>query len=102
MCLQKSIPLTLMLFDLLLFMAQLGRFYSILTKQNGIVYVQNEDKRCFRFAIASAIYPVNKYAHRPQMLTQYFKENGLDDIEYPVNQVYISLFVQRLNISINL
>ena len=75
---------------------------QFLQNKKAIVNVQSEDERCFGFAIASAIYPGDKNAHRPQMYTQYFEENGLDDIEYPVNPVDIPLLEQRLNISINL
>ena len=45
---------------------------------------------------------VNKNTHRLQMYTKCFEENGLDDIEYPVNPVDIPHLEERLNISINL
>ena len=67
-----------------------------------IVNVRNEDDRCFGFAIASAIYPVDNHNERLNMYSQYFEKDGLDDIEYPVNPVDIPLLEQRLNISINL
>ena len=71
--------------------------------KKSIVNVQNDDERCFGFAIfVSALYPVNKNAHRPQMYTNHFEENGLDDIEYPVNPVDIPILEQRLNISVKL
>ena len=74
---------------------------KFLQNKMAIVNVQNEDDGCFGFALASALHPVNKDSQRPQKYLDYFEENGLDDIEYPVNPVDLLLLKQRLNISIN-
>ena len=75
---------------------------KFLQNKRAIVNVQNKDDSCFVYAIASALYPVEKNSDRPNMYSKCFEENGLDDIEYPVNPVDIPLLEQRLNISINL
>ena len=64
---------------------------KFLQNNKAIVNVQNEDERCFGFAIASALHPVDKNAVRPNMYSKCFEEEGLDDIEYPVNPVDIPL-----------
>ena len=75
---------------------------KFLQNKKAIVNVRNEDDLCFKFAIASALYPVNNHNERPNMYSKYFEKYGLDDIEYPVNPVDIPLLEQHLNISINL
>ena len=88
-----------------------GSAYSPLPKflqnKKAIVNVQNDDDRCFGFAIASALHPVDHHQHpnRPEKYIQYLEENGpdgLQDIEYPVSPLDIPQLEQRLNISINL
>ena len=41
-------------------------------------------------------------ANRPEKYLQYFEDEGLNDIEYPVSPIDIPQIEQRLNISINL
>ena len=40
--------------------------------------------------------------NRPEEYLQYFQDEGLNDIEYPVSPIDIPQIEQRLNISINL
>ena len=47
-------------------------------------------------------YPIQENPHRQENYLQYFEEEGLLDIEYPVNPVDIPQLEKRLNISINL
>ena len=71
---------------------------KFLRNKTAIVKVQNEDNRCFGYAIASALYPVDKNAVRPTMYSKCFEEESMDDIEYPVIPVDIPLHEKRLNI----
>ena len=48
----------------------------------AIVNVQNEDERCFGYAIASSLHPVNEHSYRPNMYSNWFGDEGLNDIEY--------------------
>ena len=77
---------------------------KFLQNKKAIVNVQNEDDQCFAYAIASALHPIQHGNHptRPENYVQYFEEEGLLDIEYPVNPVDIPQLEERLNISINL
>ena len=75
---------------------------KFLQNKTAIVNVQNEDDRCFGFAIDSALHPVINNQDRQNPYIKYFEEEGLNDINNPVNQFDITLLDQRLNISINL
>ena len=84
-----------------------GSAYSPLPKflqnKKAIVNVQNDDDRCFGFAIASALHPVdNNVIIDQKSIYNILKMEGLNDIEYPVNPIDIPQLEQRLNISINL
>ena len=76
--------------------------FQFLQNKKAIMDVQNEDDRCFGYAIASALHPINSNAQRPQKYLDYFEETGLNDIENFVNPVDIPNLKERLNISINL
>ena len=91
-----------MLFDWLLSETQHGKLPKFQQNNKAIVNVQNEYDRCFRFALESAIHIVNKDTQQPQKYLDYFEENRLDDIEYPVNPLDLPLIEQRLNILINI
>ena len=55
---------------------------KFLQNTKAIVNVQNENERCFGYAIASALHPVNKHSYRPNMYSNWFENEGLNDIEY--------------------
>ena len=75
---------------------------KFLQNKTAIVNVQNDHNRCFGYAIASAYHPQQKNSNRVEMYLQYFEQDRLNDIEYPVNLVDIPLFDYRFNLSINL
>ena len=75
---------------------------KFLQNKKAIVNVQNEDERCFGYAIASALHPVENNSGRPNSYSKLFEKEGLNDIEYPVNLVDMPILEERLNISINL
>ena len=54
---------------------------KFLQNKKAIVNVQNEDERCFGYAIASELHPVNTHSNRPNMYSNCFEDEGLDDIE---------------------
>ena len=75
---------------------------KFLQNKKAIVNVQNEDDRCFGYAVASALHPVDKISVRPKEYLKCFEEEGILDIKYPVNPVDSPQIGERLNISINL
>ena len=75
---------------------------KFLKNKKAIVNVQNEDDQCFGYAIDSALHPADIHSDRPEEYFNYFEEEGLLDIKYPVNPMDIPQFEERLNISINL
>ena len=89
-CLLKSTRWTFPLFDSLHSYAQrtlpLPKFFH---NKKAIVNVQTEDEQCFGYAIASALHPTDKNSNRPKEYLNYFEEERLLDLEYPVNPVDI-------------
>ena len=77
---------------------------KFLQNRKEMVKVQNHDNRCFGYAIASALHPIQHGNHptRPENNLQYFEEHRLNDIEYPVNTINIPQLEEWLNLSINL
>jgi len=69
-----------------------------IVKKNCVINVKNEDAQCFKWAILSAIHPVDGKDH-PDRVTKYVKyENELEfgDIEFPVDVDRVSKF-EKLN-----
>ena len=66
--------------------------------------VKNEDERCFGYAIASALHPINRayYNNQLQLYLQYYDEHHLNDIDYPVNPTEMTQLEVTLDLSINL
>ena len=64
---------------------------KFLQTKKAIVNVQIDDDGCFEYAIASALHLIQHENHstRPENYIQYFKQDGLNDIEYLVNSVNI-------------
>ena len=77
---------------------------QFIQNKQAIVNVQNEDERCFGYAIASALHPINhgNHSNRPNNYIQYFEEEHLIDIDYPVNPNDMPQLEETLNLSINL
>ena len=57
---------------------------KFLSDKTCIVNVQNNDDRCFGYAIASALFPAEDHVDRPSKYAKYFKQLGLHNIHYPV------------------
>ena len=66
-----------------------------LAVKHAVINVKNNDKRCFLWAILSALYPVDQNAHRVKKYKRY--ENTLDtrDLEFPVAPNKIHVFERR-------
>ena len=63
--------------------------------------MQNNDNRCFGYAVLSALHPQAKHANRPSKYNHLFREHGLHDIEYPVAISQVPMLEDRLQIRIN-
>ena len=83
-----------------------GRGYvelpSLLKNKGAIINIQNNDNRCFAYALAAALKPVKFHAERPQNYTKYFEELGLNKLNYPIYPREIPEIEEMLQISINL
>ena len=66
--------------------------------------IKNINDRCFAYTIAAALHPMlhGKHAYRPRKYVTFFQEEGLNDIEYPVNPIEMNEIEEKLKININL
>lgn len=73
-----------------------------LQKKRAVINVRNNDNRCFKYAILSALYPVAKNPQRVLKYKQYENELDFSGIPFPVQLKDITKF-EKLNptISIN-
>ena len=70
-------------------------------KSMSVVNVQNEDNRCFGYALISALHPAERNPGRARQYDRFFAEHGLDQIEYPVEPAAIPQLEDRLQINLN-
>jgi len=76
-----------------------------------VINVQNDDNRCFFYALAAAIYsdklPINpstnqpNVPHRPKQYEQYYHNFNWEGISFPVMLKDIPKFERRNNIAIS-
>ena len=84
-----------------------GRAYQelprFLTRKEAIINVQNQDDRCFGYAILSALHPQlhTKHHYRQGHYIHLFQQFGLHDIAYPVAIEDIPAIEDKLGVSIN-
>ena len=76
---------------------------EVLAKKKAIINVQNDDDKCFLWAVLSALHPVDKH---PQTVTKYKTwehefDEAFNGIEFPVKLLDVSKFAKRTNTSIN-
>ena len=64
--------------------------------KHAIVNIQNNDDMCFKWAVLSALHPVNQNAERRKKHEEYQDELVFTDISFPVNLYDIPKF-ERLN-----
>ena len=74
-----------------------------LSAKKGVVNPQNKDNECFRWAILSALHPVEKDPQRISKYQQYYDTLNFKDIEFPVqaDEIVLQRF-ERQNPSIAL
>ena len=77
---------------------------KFLQNKKAIINVKNNDNRCFAYAIAAALHPISrtKHPYRPEQYEEFFEEEGLNDIQYPVNPIEMQEIEEKLHININL
>ena len=83
----------------------IGEGYSKLPKyligKRAIINVKNDDKRCFGYAILSALHQHQQVPHRPSIYNAFFQSDGLDKISYPVAVADIPAIEDQLGLHIN-
>ena len=88
------------------FLPLVGREYrqlpTFLTKKTAIVNVQNNDNRCFGYAIASArasaLGEVGQHVYRPENYNHLLGKSGLDQLNYPLEVADVPVIEDRLGI----
>ena len=77
---------------------------QFLQQKRAIINVQNNDNRCFAYAILSALEPIDssKHPELPAWYTHRFDAYGLNDIEYPVAVNQVPDLEEKLKIRINI
>lgn len=73
-----------------------------LKSKKAIINVKNTDNKCFKYAVLSALYPVETNAQRVSQYKRYENVLDFDDIKFPVELKGITKFEQKnQHISIN-
>ena len=70
---------------------------TYLEKKKAIINVQNDDQRCFGYAILSALYPPDINPHRRWQYDQYFIPHHLDQLPYPIAPHQVEAIEAQLN-----
>jgi len=79
-----------------------ARCYKLLQRYlKAIVNVQNQDNRCFGFAILSALHPGAHDPQKPCYYYRHFAEHGLDQLQYPVSPDQVPQLEEKLTLRIN-
>ncbi len=66
-----------------------------------MINIQNNDQRCFGYAILAYLHPIKHNAHLPIFYNKFFNEHHLDTIHYPVQIEQIPEIEEMLQIAIN-
>ena len=76
---------------------------AILANKKAIINVQNNDDKCFLWALLSALHPAKKQAQRVSKYRDYERDfdEALNGIDFPVKLKDVSKFAKRANMSIN-
>lgn len=69
--------------------------------RKAVINIQNNDDHCFKWALLSALHPVNKNAQRVTKYKRYEHELNFKGIEFPVKIKDITKFEEMNNISVN-
>ena len=83
----------------------IGESYQQLPKflksKRAMINIQNNDHRCFGYAILAYLHPIKHNAHLPIFYNKFFNEHHLDTIHYPVQIEQIPEIEEMLQIAIN-
>ena len=83
----------------------MGRGYRqlppLLSRKRCIVNVQNQDNRCFGYAVIGALENITKNANQPVKYVNLFPLYGLDALQYPVDVEDIAAIEDRLQLNFN-
>ena len=71
-------------------------------KKKACINVQNEDDKCFQWAILSALHPTSKHTERVTKYKAFEGELNFKGIEFPVTSRQIAKFEHQNDVSINL
>ena len=74
---------------------------DFLARKKCIVNVQNNDHRCFGYAVLAALLHCGKHSERPGQYDPYFQQYGLHRIDYPVKIDDLEEVESHINISFN-
>ena len=72
-----------------------------LRSKKAIINVQNNDQKCFQWAVLSALYPAMHHAQRVSNYVQYDDKLNFSGIEFPVQTKDILKFENQNDISVN-
>lgn len=65
---------------------------KFLESKHAIINVKNRDNHCFKFAVLSALFPVEKNAQRPSNYIRYIDALNFEGLQYPIDLKQISKF----------
>ncbi len=74
-------------------------FQRNLLQKKDIINVQNEDNKCFLWAILSSLYPADRDAQRVSKYKSYehIFDEAIKGLEFPMNVQNIDTFVKKVN-----
>ncbi|KAG7196406.1 hypothetical protein KM043_000043 [Ampulex compressa] len=75
---------------------------SFIADKKACVNVQNNDNKCFKWAILSALFPTDVNPYRVNNYQDHANDHRFKDLKYPMQPKDISKFETSSNISINL
>ena len=74
---------------------------EVIRRKTSIVNPQNEDQKCFLWAVLAHLYPVSKNRHRPANYYQHMNKLDMKGIDYPVKPSDIHRIAKANNLRIN-
>ena len=75
---------------------------DVVKRKEACINVQNQDDKCFKWAVLSALHPTSKDACRVTKYKAFEGELNFKGIEFPVSPRQIAKFERQNNVSINL
>ena len=75
---------------------------SFLESKRAIINIQNNDQRCFAYALLSALKPHVKRPNRANSYIEFLQSYGLNGISYPIQPSELPALEEKLRLRINL